>query len=547
MTILSDAPTGASFTVPKPTDAQRYEAAKAETAKCTAAYGLAVSSRDLAEQNEIPDEHRIAWGYADENTVHNARKALDRAKYDEEKAAERVGHFEDDVIDAAPIPAELAEARKRLSKLRDNQFTLLKSGTSDERHDNNYAMSVVAKEVAALESKHEAATLARVALAEPLPPGAELWPDPVNILDSYKPTPFDGSEFPPELTAYPLIASEHAGFDPTIASFAALGTAAAAIRDQIQITNYYGSGWINSPRLFAMIVGPSGASKSPGYKYSLEPLIDIQVAARKQYDKELAAYPEDAPPEGKPKRPRIVVNDTTLEALAKALGDNDRGILIANDEFSSFFGSMDRYQAGGSGGRDRSEYLRLYDGGYNSVERSRDGGSISVSNWGASILTCTTPAALQKISKHLHDDGFTQRFNVVFVTFQKIVRASSIAPAAKVRREDEQGKYARLIEALFRLEPGVHNGVCVLAPNALERFDDWRESNKADERTYSDSHPGFRLAPCQRSAILNAGGPRLSLRRHRNARGYERRRAIRSGRAPGIPRHVGNRDKVYAT
>jgi hypothetical protein len=313
----------------------------------------------------------------------------------------------------------------------------------------------------------------------------------LNIFEARRPPGFDGSEFPIELAQYPLLESQRTGFDATILLLSTLGVAAAAIPDQIQITTYYGSNWFQQPRLFTLLLGVSGASKSPAYKIPLKALVDIQTAATRQWQRELAALPKDTPAEEKPTRPVIVINDTTVEALAKALADNERGVLITTDEFSAFFGSMDAYKSGGAGGKDRAEYLRLYDGGFNSILRAKDGGSVTVPNWGASILSCTTPAALGKIAKHLYDDGFMQRFNVFYVQSRRIVHASEISSDRRQATETAAIAYARLLQALFGLTVDAHNGVCTLSPEALLLFDRWRSSNKLDQDAYEGMHPGL--------------------------------------------------------
>ena len=317
----------------------------------------------------------------------------------------------------------------------------------------------------------------------------------LNIFEAVTPPPFDGSEFPPELARYPLINAAQTGFDPTIMLVSALGVATAAITDKMQITNYYGGDWFQQSRLFLLLLGLSGASKSPAYKLALKPLVDIQTVALKEWHRECAridALPKDEQLETeKPKRPVIVVNDTTIEALAKALANNDRGVLITTDEFTSLVGSMDAYKSGGAGGKDRAEYLRLYDGGYHSVERAKEGGSVQISNWGASIVACTTPDALRKIAKLLYNDGFTQRFNVVYVNPQRIVHASEITPEARSQLVQARMRYTELIKGLYALEVGEHGGVCVLSAEALELFDRWRSSNKLDQDAYEGTHPGL--------------------------------------------------------
>ena len=72
-----------------------------------------------------------------------------------------------------------------------------------------------------------------------------------------------------------------------------------------------------------------------------------------------------------PKLVRYLIEGATVEAISEILREGDEGRQIApaqkfycrQDEMSEFFGNLDRYKQGGSGGGDRGAYLRLYNGG----------------------------------------------------------------------------------------------------------------------------------------------------------------------------------------
>ena len=66
---------------------------------------------------------------------------------------------------------------------------------------------------------------------------------------------------------------------------------------------------------------------------------------------------------------RLMVIDTTVEALAPILKDNPRGLLLARDELSGWFGSFDRYASGGRGGSDEANWLSLFNAGSISIDR----------------------------------------------------------------------------------------------------------------------------------------------------------------------------------
>ena len=87
-----------------------------------------------------------------------------------------------------------------------------------------------------------------------------------------------------------------------------------------------------------------------------------------RYDKALAAWKrdkrgDDVPPEKPHCSPlvRLMVSDTTVEALAPILLANPRGILLARDELAGWIGSFDRY-VGGKGAADAAHWLSMHAG-----------------------------------------------------------------------------------------------------------------------------------------------------------------------------------------
>ena len=216
------------------------------------------------------------------------------------------------------------------------------------------------------------------------------WPDPVNIFAELAAAPFEASDVPAALGDYPAAYSAQTGIDRSITLVSAVVSAAAAIDDRFQICADSSSNWFAQPRLWAVVIGAPGTGKTPGQREMLAPLRELHRELHEAWCKAVKDWPEDGD-EPKPPRPRVVVGDTTLEALSDVLVDNPRGVIVATDEFDAWLGSLDQYRSGGVG-RDRGEWLRLFDGGPHSVERVRR--SLYVPNWAASLISATTPAAI---------------------------------------------------------------------------------------------------------------------------------------------------------
>ena len=296
------------------------------------------------------------------------------------------------------------------------------------------------------------------------------WPDPVNLFAELTATPFEAADLPEELATYSALYAQQTGIDASIALTAAVASAAAAIPDQIQIVADPSSDWFAQPRLWLLVIGAPGAGKSPAQRAMLDPLWKLHSELDALWRAAVEALPEEEP---KPPRPRVIVGDVTLEALSDVLVDNPRGVLVATDEFYAWFGALDQYKSGGIGGRDRGEWLRLFDGGPHQVERVKRG-SLFVPNWGASILTATTPAAMRRFTRHLPEDGLLQRFLIVLAGRQSVASH----PPERAQIEAERARYVQTLRRLWSLAPRAHNGVVPLSVDALERFAAWRIENR---------------------------------------------------------------------
>ena len=311
------------------------------------------------------------------------------------------------------------------------------------------------------------------------PEGQEPWPDPVNILQELCAPPFTGEELPAVLAEYPIAYAKATGFDLSITLSAALGVAAAALSDSFQVVGDSNSKWFQQARLWILAIARPGAGKTPAQKAMLAPLWHIHQQLDAEWREAVAMLGDD---EHEPPRPRAIVVDTTIEALSQALRDNERGILIANDEFEGWLGSLDTYRRGAIS-RDRGEWLRAFDGGPHSIERVQRG-TVFVPNWGVSILTATTPAALAKVSRSLPEDGLLQRFIPIIGTHR-----GEGTPVQDL--EQKQQRYAQTIERLFLAKPRAHNGCVPLAFEAQSFLREWMRQNQITQEAAGTLEPAL--------------------------------------------------------
>jgi len=155
-----------------------------------------------------------------------------------------------------------------------------------------------------------------------------------------------------------------------------------------------------------------------------------------------------AEPPKKPEPPqldRLLIGDTTIEALSEALIECPRGLTVIWDELSSWFGSMDAYRNSGSSGRDRGHWLESYNGGPMRIDRIIRGVKF-VPNWSVSILGGIQPAMIRRIASKITEDGLLQRFILV------IGRATNNGEDRLPDMNALKG-YQKLVNQIFRTDP----------------------------------------------------------------------------------------------
>ena len=285
---------------------------------------------------------------------------------------------------------------------------------------------------------------------------SESWPHPLNIFRGVAAPPLTAADVPPSLGGYAQQFANAGGFDPTGAIASSVVTCASAVDDGIRLLLPGASSHFQSARLWGALIGPPGAGKSPQQRALLAPIqaIHRDLIADNERLRKGAEGTEDTVPHR-----ALFTSDCTIDR-PELLADNPRGMLYCVDEFDSWLGQHEAFGRE-SGARNRGEWMRLYDGGPHQVDRVRRG-SFYVKNWGASLLTATTPAALTRLAKKLSADGLFQRFLVFTVRpmqdRDRDVQSFSVDGARRAYEDRIRAIYAHgadLVEhPIVRLSPG---------------------------------------------------------------------------------------------
>lgn len=304
--------------------------------------------------------------------------------------------------------------------------------------------------------------------ASKAPPAVEsFWPKPLDFLArGDRPAPILAEHHIPA-ALFPFVSdtAERMGVDPAGVALAALVSCASVITDNWKVQpKRYDNTWTESPRLWGAIVGDPSIMKSPVIAACTRPIDKLEADARRRHASEMRSYKAQLkaakadktgetsdPPY--PRQDRFLIEGATVEAISEVLRDDEAArfdavagkVLSRHDEMAEFFGGLDRYKAGGSGGSDRGAYLRLFNGGPFTVDRIQRG-SFSIANWSACFLGGIQPGPIQRIAKDAADDGLLQRFIYVVPGEQR-------TGLDRTPDQTAQARYAALFPALVALHP----------------------------------------------------------------------------------------------
>ena len=119
--------------------------------------------------------------------------------------------------------------------------------------------------------------------------------------------------------------------------------------------------------------------------------MELQKATRKK----------DDPQPLKPVCKRMVISDTTTEALCLRLKENPQGLLLYRDELAGWIGSFNQYKKSGS---DEAHFLSIWSGKAVRVDRKTDEQFLYVENPNLSIVGGIQPGILLRKLRGEHLD-----------------------------------------------------------------------------------------------------------------------------------------------
>lgn len=275
------------------------------------------------------------------------------------------------------------------------------------------------------------------------------------------------------------------------------------------------SSWTIVPNLWGGIVAPPGFMKSPIIRTVTRPLTQIQTNWWQQFEAEEREYkrtheefelrcavwkdqykagqrngkaapkrPENEPEE--PKLRRLIVNDTTFQALHQKMSENPAGVLLIRDELTGWWSQLD------SPGREgeRAFWLEAWNGDTGYITDRIGRGTVRVSACCASMLGGIVPGRLRAyLTEALKDgpgnDGLVQRFQVL--VWPDAPRSWRYVDRPPDSHSEERA--AKVFESLVSIDAGDPQRY-LFAPDALELFIEWLADLEAKVRG-DELHPAL--------------------------------------------------------
>ena len=224
--------------------------------------------------------------------------------------------------------------------------------------------------------------------------------------------------------------------------------------------------WSEPAVIWSCTVLPSGKLKSPAMERATQFLATRQQkafgeyrAAQRQYEtgsthwedeerqRRRSKLPSEAAP--KPEAPtcqRFVTADCTVEALADLLSENPRGLLLARDELSGWFGGFDRYASGSDS--DLACYLSMHRAAVLVVDRKTGQRITHVERAAVSITGTIQPGVLRRcLTPEYFERGLPARILMAMPDSPRRRWSEAVVPPNIEQAIDG------LFDALLALEP----------------------------------------------------------------------------------------------
>ena len=267
------------------------------------------------------------------------------------------------------------------------------------------------------------------------------------------------------------------------------------------------NGWCEPPGIFCMCIGNPSAGKSPAMDAVLDPLRQVEKPLRQAAQDQLEAWqakaevakvvetawresvktavkqfgptpdrPTEADPGPEPHVLRLVINDSTIEKLARISAAQPKGTLMLRDELTGFLDGMTRYAGGGT---DRPFWLEAYGGRGYTVERVNHP-SLSIDRLLIGVIGGIQPDRLNSLLVDSDDDGLLARFIPIWPDAVPIKRPDIFASDTFIKRVLEE---LQQLDMVTDEHGEARPQLLLFTENAKNQLDEFRDKVRGLEGT----------------------------------------------------------------
>ncbi len=259
---------------------------------------------------------------------------------------------------------------------------------------------------------------------------------PIDLWNTIGAPSYPQGLLPKVIDDFAIVMAERYGASASGLAMSALTVMAAAIPDHVKLQpKVHDPSWLESARIWTVLVGDPSTKKSPILSAAVSPLAQIDASMvrnwKVSHDLWSALPKEERANRPEPIQERLRIEDTTVEAAQEVLKGSKNGILCVQDELSGWFGAMEKYGSGKGAALDRSFWLRAFNGGEYCLNRIGRGTTL-IDNCSISLLGGIQPEPIRKVASSAVDDGLLQRMFPIMLNYSGVGLDAERPPAQDV-------------------------------------------------------------------------------------------------------------------
>lgn len=257
--------------------------------------------------------------------------------------------------------------------------------------------------------------------------------------------PFNYNMIPACIGNYIRDVTERYQCPPDFVAIAAICGLSGILGNKALVCPKANDDWTITPTQWGALIGRPSTMKTPSLQAALDPIYEIEKSINSQHEEHLSDYEIKLVIEGikhknknktldrlvkngeeekaklllrettdttQPIKPRIAVNDCSIEKLGELLNENPNGLILIRDELSGWLAKLNQEECQG----DRAFYLECFNGNGSYTFDRIIRGTTHIKNCTLSLIGGIQPSKLSQLIRGAiygtNDDGLIQRMQL---------------------------------------------------------------------------------------------------------------------------------------